>query len=311
MSQNRDFPYLTKDNLSEVDPTGREGLYDAAWKKIIEHPLRSDIKMVWARYWNSYWEVSYLEPDAGIGSYAVGDLFVRKTAHYSKLFKSGGEFIPFEESLSSVSRALGVAFSEKITPLDARSGNIIEGTLIVNGEPKNGVTAKLWPEEAFRSPPKAGDAEPRNQDLQIARATVTGPRHGGDGAYRFTRFPDGDYYVSLTFDNTVVWEGHSVHTDSGTHRLRSQALEIARVGAGQSATLAHIKGSGMVRHVFVALTSSVESIVEDDSWIRVYVNGSTTPSISTPVSQFFAYSNQAEPFQNEKISLTSTASGYF
>ena len=304
MSQNRDFPHLTKDTLSEVDPTGREGLYDAAWEKIIEHPLRSEIKMVWAWYWNSYWEVAYLEPDAGIGSYAVGDLFVRKTAHYSKLLKSGGEFIPFDESLSSASPASGEAPSEKITPLDARSGNIIEGTLIVNGEPKNGVTAKLWPEEAFRSPPKAGDAEPRNQDLQIAPSTVTGPRHGGDGAYRFTRFPDGDYYVSLTFDNTVVWEGHSVHTDSGTHRLRSQALEIARVGAGQSATLAHIKGSGVVRHVFVALTSSVESIVEDDSWIRVYVNGSTTPSISTPVSQFFAYSNQAEPFQNEKISLT-------
>ena len=41
---------------------------------------------------NSYWEVSYIEPDAGIGAYAVGDLYVRKTAHYSNLFHKG---LPF------------------------------------------------------------------------------------------------------------------------------------------------------------------------------------------------------------------------
>ena len=84
-----------KSNISEVDPLGTEGAYDDAWQKIIEHgfPRRSEIKLVFIWYWNSYWEVSYIEPDAGIGAYAVGDLYVRKTNHYANLFHHG---LPFE-----------------------------------------------------------------------------------------------------------------------------------------------------------------------------------------------------------------------
>ena len=77
----------------EVDPLGMEGKYDDAWHQIIEHPRRSEIEMIWIWYWNSYWEMAYIEPDAGIGAYAVGDLYVRKTAHYANLFRSG---LPFE-----------------------------------------------------------------------------------------------------------------------------------------------------------------------------------------------------------------------
>ena len=80
-------------NLPEVDPLGMEGKYDDAWRQIIEHPRRSEIEMIWIWYWNSYWEMAYIEPDAGIGAYAVGDLYVRKTAHYANLFRSG---LPFE-----------------------------------------------------------------------------------------------------------------------------------------------------------------------------------------------------------------------
>ena len=79
-------------NLPEVDPLGTEGKYDDAWRQIIEHPRRSEIKMVFIWYWNSYWEVCYIEPDAGIGAYAVGDLYVRKTGHYANLFRSGLRF---------------------------------------------------------------------------------------------------------------------------------------------------------------------------------------------------------------------------
>ena len=82
-------------NLPEVDPLGEDGKYDDAWRQIIEHPSRSEIKLVLIWYWNSYWEVCYIEPDAGIGAYAVGDLYVRKTAHYSELFRSGLPFEPF------------------------------------------------------------------------------------------------------------------------------------------------------------------------------------------------------------------------
>ena len=86
-----------KSPLSEIDPLGKEGVYDDAWRQIIEHPRRSEIKMVWIWYWNSYWEVSYIEPDAGIGAYAVGDLYVRKTAHYANLFHKGLPFQHFDE----------------------------------------------------------------------------------------------------------------------------------------------------------------------------------------------------------------------
>ncbi len=85
-----------KSPLSEIDPLGKEGVYDDAWRQIIEHPRRSEIKMVWIWYWNSYWEVSYIEPDAGIGAYAVGDLYVRKTAHYANQFHKGLPFQHFD-----------------------------------------------------------------------------------------------------------------------------------------------------------------------------------------------------------------------
>lgn len=91
---------------TEVDPLGTEGLYDEAWKQIIEHPERSEIKMIWIWYWNSYWEMAYVEPDAGIGAYAVGDLYVRKTAHYANLFQKGLPFQYFDEPDES-SRYIG------------------------------------------------------------------------------------------------------------------------------------------------------------------------------------------------------------
>ena len=82
-------------NLPEVDPLSIEGKYDEAWRQIIAHPRPSEIKLVLIWYWNSYWEVCYIEPDAGIGAYAVGDLYVRKTAHYANLFRTGQPFKPF------------------------------------------------------------------------------------------------------------------------------------------------------------------------------------------------------------------------
>ena len=93
-------------NLPEVDPLGTEGKYDDAWRQIIEHPRRSEVKMVFIWYWNSYWEVCYIEPDAGVGAYAVGDLYVRKTAHYADIFRSGKAFQEFDEADES-SRHIG------------------------------------------------------------------------------------------------------------------------------------------------------------------------------------------------------------
>ena len=87
------LPWLDADedeeNVRRIDPYGKEGAYDYAWKEIIEHRPRSDIKLVFVYYWNSFSEVTYLEPDSGLGTYAVGDLYIRKTAHYYNLFRAG------------------------------------------------------------------------------------------------------------------------------------------------------------------------------------------------------------------------------
>ncbi len=90
-------PWVTLESMRQVDPLGTEGAYDKAWKEVIEYAPRSDIRLVWIWSWNSYAEITYLEPDSGLGPYAVGDLYVRKTAHYVDLFRSGRPFEPFSE----------------------------------------------------------------------------------------------------------------------------------------------------------------------------------------------------------------------
>ena len=150
LSGNKDFPWLNPDHLDEIDPHGLEGVYDQAWQQIIEHPRRSEIKMIWQWYWNSYWEVCYLEPDSGLGGYAVGDLFVRKTAHYAELFRSGGSFKPYElepRSLRELKhlvgsinpRELGLSDQSEMDELilglvsQAQSGVTKRGSLEFNG----------------------------------------------------------------------------------------------------------------------------------------------------------------------------------
>ncbi len=185
-----------------------------------------------------------------------------------------------------------------------QAANILQGTLLVNGQARNGLEVKLWRAEAFDSPPGAGDPEPIDQQYQEGTAVVTGLKHGGHGAYRFTGVPDGDYYASIRINEKTVWEGHSANSGVTTRKLRSQVHEYARADAGQTITLAHIEGAGVVRQIFVALTSADKGVVEDDSWVKVYVNGQTSPSIAAPVSQFFAYTHEAAPFQAERIGVT-------
>ena len=85
------------DTIDRVDPFGTEGDYDEAWREVIEHDPRSDIRLIWIWIWNSYAEMTYIEPDWGLEPYGVGDLYVRKTAHYANLFRSGRTFEHFNE----------------------------------------------------------------------------------------------------------------------------------------------------------------------------------------------------------------------
>ncbi len=82
---------------SRIDPMLSEGAYDKAWKDIIEHSPRDDLKLVWIWSWNSYEDLISIEPDKGRAPQAQGDLLVRKTAHYANLFRKGLPFQHFDE----------------------------------------------------------------------------------------------------------------------------------------------------------------------------------------------------------------------
>ena len=101
-------PWVTKETMRRVDPLGTEGAYDRAWHEVIEYAPRSDIKLIWLWIWNSYAEMTYVEPDSGLGYGIVRDLYVRKTAHYANLFRSGRSFEHFKEADES-SRYIGDA----------------------------------------------------------------------------------------------------------------------------------------------------------------------------------------------------------
>ena len=75
--------------------------------------------------------------------------------------------------------------------------NIIQGTFLVNGQPRNGVVVKLWREEAFAAAPALDTAEPTDAEFQVGASITTGTAHGGLGSYRFTGLADGSYYVSF------------------------------------------------------------------------------------------------------------------
>jgi hypothetical protein len=81
----------------------------------------------------------------------------------------------------------------------------VNGTFIHNGQPTNGATAKLWQYSQFGgTPPEYDDAEPGGG--QQGGSVTTGTTYGGDGAYRFTSVPDGEYYVSCEYDGHRVWQ---------------------------------------------------------------------------------------------------------
>lgn len=187
--------------------------------------------------------------------------------------------------------------------------NIIQGTLTVNGRPRNGVTAKLWRAEAFSSPPQLDTVEPTVSSFQVGSSITTGTVHGGEGAYRFSGMDDGAYYVSLQVGSSIAWEGHVVSGGGGTeefaHHLISQGHEWARCKKQDTITLFHAKGAGIVRQIFLAIRGDDKALLEDKTTlIKVFVNNEVTPSISCPLSQFFAYMQEGAKFLANRMACT-------
>lgn len=181
----------------------------------------------------------------------------------------------------------------------AYTANVVEGTVSVNGKPINRATVKLWSADAFQSPPGPGTPHPAPRYL-VRGPIATGPEHGGEGAYRFVGVDEGEYYVSVTVEDITVWKAHSVPSKQPAERLSVQVHECLPMSGGDTAILCDLKGSGAVCQIFLAMSTKRGSeLVEDATFIKVYVNGSSKPSVSCPVSQFFGYTFEAEPFVSQ------------
>ena len=79
-----------------VDPFLLEGVYDDAWKQIIEHERRKDINLIWLWSWNSWFDYVYIEPDSKTTMQSHGRTLFDKTGYYFDLFRSGQPFQQYQ-----------------------------------------------------------------------------------------------------------------------------------------------------------------------------------------------------------------------
>jgi len=88
----------------------------------------------------------------------------------------------------------------------------VEGTLVVNGLARNGITANLYNATGFASPPSGGTLADGGTALPtsgIVATLLTGPAYGGDGAYRFDT-ASGEWYIGINFNGIYCWDYFNV-----------------------------------------------------------------------------------------------------
>ena len=96
------WPHSGQDPMESlrVDPFLTEGVYDQAWRKIIEHERREEINLIWLWAWNSYADYVYVEPDSCTTAQSAGRTLLDKTRFYYGLFRAGEPFKYAEPFLS-------------------------------------------------------------------------------------------------------------------------------------------------------------------------------------------------------------------
>lgn len=124
----------------------------------------------------------------------------------------------------------------------------VNGVFIYDGQPRNGATAKLWQSGGFVSAPELDDSEP-DVGYQEGATLTTGTGYGGDGAYRWTSVPGGEYYVSVEYLTHRVWQYYKVEsiedllTTQGDMLIKG-ASAIERLAKGSDGqVLAMVSGS--------------------------------------------------------------------
>src|ERR1700746_2623436 len=88
---------------------------------------------------------------------------------------------------------------------------VIMDTVLVNGQPTNGITVNAYKASRFGSPPALNAAAPTGSADATA---VTGTSFGATGAWRMTVPTDEDYYVSATYLNVTGWMGPYTATEN-------------------------------------------------------------------------------------------------
>src|SRR5688572_33464673 len=72
---------------------------------------------------------------------------------------------------------------------------------------------------------------------------------------------------------------------SSYNRLGGNADKIF-IGAGETVSIAHIKGAGIVKHIWMTL-SHKDPLHHRNLLIRIYWDGSEHPSVQSPLGDFF------------------------
>lgn len=119
--------------------------------------------------------------------------------------------------------------------------------------------------------------------------------------------PVEDEYVARTrryYQRFLAGKSIDVDPAKDSPYLKSQNHEYAHAASGDTIVLFHGKGAGVVRQIVIAISGDDKTLVEDETWIKVFVNGQDTPSISAPLSQFFAYTFEADVFSTQRFAVT-------
>ena len=80
---------------------------------------------------------------------------------------------------------------------------------------------------------------------------------------------------------------------------------IASIAPGQKRTLADMKGSGIVNHIWITMSPPPHELNRNDIVIRMYWDGNSFPSVESPIGPFFGQGwNETYPFSSQPLSAS-------
>ncbi|MEQ9439068.1 MAG: DUF2961 domain-containing protein [Cyclobacteriaceae bacterium] len=86
---------------------------------------------------------------------------------------------------------------------------------------------------------------------------------------------------------TQYQKGHKSKRISSYDRSGKNMDMKQMIEPGQSVNLCDIKGSGIINHIWITISPRIDELSRNDVVIRMYWDGSDTPSVESPIGPFF------------------------